>query len=224
MRKQFWQTERGQWELHELTERFSSLRFELRPDEKSALVSGVLNVESDIGYTVKLEVPENYPRGIPLLYCEASEIPWELDRHVIASTGVGCLCVRSEYRLHWPEGSGLSDFIERLVRPFFVGQFYYETHGCWPSTGERSHGYTGIVEAYVDLCAPLGDTSLETVSRVMRLLTRKNDPQGHEMCPCGSGRSLRRCHRDVVAKLRRHVRPQDAATDHAHLLHFKVVS
>src|SRR5207244_273910 len=103
-----------------------------------------------------------------------AEIPWELDRHIIIQNGVACLCARSENRIHWPVGSNLADFVERLVKPFFVGQFYYETHSCWPSTGERSHGRNGIIEAYVELAAPLGNTSLSVIKDLMQLLARRN--------------------------------------------------
>ena len=216
----FWGSERGCRELEELRTRFSSLHFELH-DDGSALLSGPFDVALGVGYTTKLEIPKRYPRDIPVLHCDPTEIPWELDRHVITNTGHACLCARSEYRLHWPENYSLSDFIDRLVKPFFVGQFYYDTHGCWPPTGERSHGWKGIAETYVELCAPLGDASPETILRLMRLLSRKHATQGHELCPCGSNRKLRHCHREALAKLRNCVRPEDAAADLAHLLHFK---
>ncbi|MGW8159496.1 MAG: SEC-C metal-binding domain-containing protein [Desulfoprunum sp.] len=29
----------------------------------------------------------------------------------------------------------------------------------------------------------------------IRLLARKHTPQGHELCPCGSGNKLRNCHK-----------------------------
>lgn len=220
MRKPFWDTPRGKQELQELAERFPDLTFNPPTNGPSAVISGLFQVAPDIAYSLNLEVPCKYPSEIPILHCVSAEIPWELDRHVIPQSGHGCLCARSEYRIHWPDGSTLADFIERLVRPFFLGQFYYETHGCWPPTGERSHGWTGIVEAYVDLCRPLGDASLDTILRVMRLLARKNDPQGHETCPCGSGRTLRRCHRNEISDLRKRVRPTDAATDLAHVSRF----
>jgi hypothetical protein len=215
----FWGSERGRRELEELASRFPSLRFELH-DDGSALLSGTFDVAPDVGYTTTLEIPKRYPRDIPILHCEPAEIPWELDRHVIVTAGHACLCARGEYRLHWPENGSISDFIDRLVKPFFVGQFYYDTYGCWPPTGERSHGWRGIVETYTELCAPFGDASPETILRLMRLLSRKHAPQGHEICPCGSTRKLRHCHQHAVAKLRSCVRPEDAAADLAHVLHF----
>ena len=220
MPTRFWQSDRGRRELEEVGSRFPFLRFDLPPDDVAPVITGTFPVATDVGYTTKLELPWDYPVELPILHCDLAEIPWELDRHVVPQNGHACLCARSEYGLHWPEGSSVSDFIERLVRPFFLGQFYYETHGCWPPTGERTHGWRGITEAYVELCEPLGDTSLDTIIRVMRLLARRNDPQGHEVCPCGSGKNLRHCHRAAISDLRRRVRPQDAADDLTHVSRF----
>jgi len=220
VRTSFWQTDRGERELEELARRFPSLQFCPAAAEASAVVTGTFLVSAEVGYTTELEVPARYPSEVPILHCSPAEIPWELDRHVLPQSGHACLCARSEYRMHWPEGSSLSDFIDRLIRPYFLGQFYYETHGCWPPTGARSHGWKGIIEAYVELCAPFDDTSVETILRLMRLLSRKNDPQGHEYCPCGSGRTLRQCHRATLTELRRSVRPQDAAVDLSHVAQF----
>ena len=223
MRTRFWQTDRGKRELEELAERFPFLRFDLPPRAAAPVITGTFHVSPDVGYTTTLELPWGYPLELPILHCNPAEIPWELERHVVTQNGNGCLCARSEYRLHWSEGSSISDFIERLVRPFFLGQFYYETHGFWPPTGARSHGWKGIIEAYVELCAPFGDTSVQTIIRLMRLLSRKNNPQGHEICPCGSGRSLRQCHRAALSELRKCVRPQDAAVDLSQVSQFTEV-
>lgn len=212
----FWDSTRGIAEASELTERFPTLNLVLDRERASASVNGKLFVAGEIGFTVALELPNDYPAGVPILRCDAKEIPWKADRHVNEKTGEGCLCVRSEYRIHWPFGSSLTTFIERLVVPYFIGQFYYDTHGCWAPTGHRSHGAPGILEAYMDLAAPLGDVSIETIERLMRLLSRKADPKGHELCPCGSMKPLRKCHGEVVRNLRRNVAPQDAIADFAH--------
>src|SRR5207244_6178828 len=113
-------------------------------------------------------------------------------------------CVRSEYRLHWPKGSDLVLFIERLVLPFFAGQCFFDTFGFWPPNAGRSHGPDGIIEAYRDLVVPLGKSSLEVIEKVMRTLASTRRPQGHEPCPCGSGLILRECHAEVLRHLREH--------------------
>ncbi len=194
-----------------LAESYPSLL--LDTSRRQAVVTGVMQVAGEVGYTVDLLVPDRYPREIPVQRCDRKEIPWEVDRHVYPGSGIACLCVPSEYRWHWPCGSNLTDFLENLVRPFFVGQLYYQAHGQWPAGAERSHGREGIVEAYRDILSPLGPVASATIEWVMKLLVRKNDPKGHETCPCGSGRKLRDCHRDLLARFRRKIDPRHAAAD-----------
>ena len=116
----------------------------LDTSEAPATVTGTLWLDSGIGFSVDLRIPNDYPEGIPRLTCRPEEVPWIEDRHVVGS-GVACLCVSSEYRLHWPRGSDLKDFLKCFVVPYFVRQAYYQTHGQWPPGQERSHGAAGIV-------------------------------------------------------------------------------
>jgi hypothetical protein len=209
----YWETEKGVNEGAKLCEAFPTLTPQLDHENQSALVAGVLPIAAEIGYTVSLKIPRNYPTGIPTLWINRNEIPWIPDRHVNQNTGEACLCVRSEYRLHWPSGSDLCAFIDRLVRPYFAAQFFYDTHGVWPKSGARSHGKDGIIEAYREFTAPLGDDSMQTIERLMRLLARKGDPKGHELCPCGSGLRLRKCHFEVFQRLRSTIAPEHAEAD-----------
>ena len=170
-------------------------------------------LDSGIGFTVHLEIPGNYPRGTPIMRCNPKEIPWEVDRHVYPQSGQACLCVASEYRKHWPYGSDLTDFLGTLVRPYLIGQAYYQAHGHWPPGHERSHGVEGIMEAYQDLLTPLGPVGEATIRRFMKLLARPSCPKGHEICPCGSGVRLRNCHRSLLMELRGMVDPAHARND-----------
>jgi len=179
----------------------------------SGIVTGRLRVAEDIGYTVQLFVPIEYPRREPILVCKREEVPWKIDRHVYEKNGVACLCSRSETRIHWPWGSDITSFFFKLVHPFFVGQFYYDTHGSWPPTGERAHGKEGILETFRELLSELGSPSETQIDRFLQLLARKNAPQGHETCPCGSGKRLRKCHLDLMHHLRSHIDPIHAAID-----------
>jgi hypothetical protein len=209
----YWDTATGEKEAARLRELIPTLELRLDRDKRTATVEGRLPITDNISYSVKLALPPNYPIGIPTLWIDSGEIPWLMDRHVNVLTGEACLCVRSEYRLHWPSGSDLSAFVERLVRPYFAAQFFHDTHGYWPKDSARSHGRDGIIEAYQDLTAPLGDSSLLVIERVMRILAGKRRPQGHEPCPCGSGLVLRHCHSAVLRDLRDRVSSEHAAAD-----------
>ena len=179
-----------------------------------ARVTGTMWLDTELGFTIDLEIPGSYPRGIPKLWCNPLEIAWEIDRHVYPnSNGLACLCVFSEYRKHWPPGSDLTDFLSTLVQPFLVGQAYYQAYGRWPPGNERSHGAEGIIEAYRDFLAPLGAVTRPVIEDFANLLARRTHPKGHESCPCGSGKKLRHCHRSFLMTLRRMIDPEHARQD-----------
>ena len=181
-------------------------------------LTGIMWLDSGVGFSIHLEIPGNYPRGIPRLACNHKEIPWQIDRHVDSDTGLACLCVSSEYRKYWPLGSDLTDFLKVLVRPYFVGQSYYQDHRHWPPGHERSHGAAGILEAYEELLARLGSVSLSVILKFLLLLSRRTHPKGHEACPCGSGMRLRNCHRSLLMELRHTIDPEHAQQDRRLLL------
>lgn len=200
-------------ERERLKEAFPELSLTMT-DREYAVVRGVVRVIEDRGYYVELAVPNDYPQSVPELWCDPAEIPWIVDRHVFPRTGRACLCVASEYRIHWPHGSDLTDFLQRLVVPYFVAQLYYEAHGSWPKNGERSHGREGVLEAYRDLLSKMGAVSEQIIQNVMRLMASRQHPKGHDSCPCGNGKKLRKCHGPIVWELRGKVDRRHAACDY----------
>ena len=186
--------------------------FTLDTSAEPATVTGTLWLDSGIGFSVDLRIPNDYPEGIPRLYCRREEIPWTEDRHVMGS-GVACLCVSSEYRLHWPRGSDLTDFLTCFVVPYFARQAYYQTHGQWPPGQERTHGDAGIVESLSDTLSELGSPSVATIERFLIVLASHGHPKASDPCPCGSGKKIRKCHRRLVWPLRNNVDPQLARND-----------
>ena len=197
-------------ERERLVAAFSTLT--LDTSAEPATVTGTLWLDSDIGFSVDLRIPDDYPEGIPRLVCREEEIPWTEDRHVMGS-GVACLCVSSEYRLHWPRGSDLTDFLTCFVVPYFARQAYYQTHGQWPPGQERSHGAAGIVESFSDTLSELGSPSVATIERFLIVLASHGHPKASDPCPCGSGKKIRKCHRRLVWTLRNNVDPQLARND-----------
>lgn len=187
----------------------------LQPDEKGGgRVTGTLHVMDGIGYTVTLLLSKNYPDEVPELFCRKEEIDWNVDRHVYPdSVGKACLCVDSEYRKYWPHGATAADFLNVLVRPYFIGQAYYDAHGCWPAGRDRPHGLEGIIAAHKELIELPEDADDETVIGFMKLIARPNHPKGTIGCPCGSGKLLRCCHRALVLRVREVVDYRHARRD-----------
>ena len=195
-----------------LAARFPTLTLSI--DEKGGLVTGVMEVTEGIAYTVHLVFSTRYPEEVPELFCRKEEIDWTADRHVYPDTnGKACLCVRSEYRKHWPVDSTLADFLGVLVWPYFVGQAYYDAHGCWPPDRERPHNMGGVIEAYEDLVGLPRGTDQEVVVAFMELISSRRHPPRTMDCPCGSTEQLHRCHGKRVACLRRTIDFQHATKD-----------
>ncbi|MEM9284047.1 MAG: hypothetical protein AAGA96_19685 [Verrucomicrobiota bacterium] len=199
-------------ESEKISDFFPTLSLRLEKEDV-ALIEGPLEIVDNIAYSIRIFVPPDYPRYEPLLVCDPREIPWNIDRHVSEKNGVACLCTPSETRILWPPGNDLSDFIEKLVKPFFIGQFYFDTHGRWPPTGERSHGRAGVLETFHELLADVENLNESKIRAFLRLLARKNHPKGHETCPCGNGKKLRHCHRELLQKLRKSIDPRHALLD-----------
>ena len=180
-----------------------------------AIAHGTYSIQTkdgrgEIEYGITLWTPPNYPKLPPVLFGNDPKLPIaNIDRH-IPGDGQACLAVNGEIEMHWPDGSNLVDFIEKLVAPFLAWQAYYDAYGCPPSWGGRSHGNKGIIEFYADILRVKGD---KAIIGFMKLLARKKQPKGHEICPCGSGRKLRDCHQYLLKETRSILNPKKVRMD-----------
>ena len=185
-----------------------------------AVVHGIHNLQipdscRQIEYGIVLVLPSNYPKHPPEMFCNDPKLPiGDIDRHIMRD-GRACLGVQADISMRWSAASTILDFLDSLVAPFLAWQAYYDVHQKPPHWGERSHFAQGILEFYAEL---LGRSADPSVIGFMRLLARKNQPKGHEPCPCNSGKRLRDCHRDLVYDARQRVAWQDVANDLAVLL------
>ena len=208
--RRYLHTPDGANEIRQLSQLYPSLETTVAQDG-SALTQGLLSV-GEVQYTLVIHIPDNYPLKAPFVECNPREIPWVADRHIFVK-GRACLCARIEIRKHWPRGATLVDFMKSLVIPFFVCQNYYEAFGYWPPGLGRPHNAPGILEAVGDVLVPLGSLDLNGIIAALVLLSRKSHPGGHEMCPCGSGLILRKCHSQQLRDIREMVDPEDAEQD-----------
>ena len=94
------------------------------------------------------------------------------------------------------------------MNEFFLGQYWFEKAGKWPF-GEQPHGPKGLEEAYADA---LGiPNKKKNILYHLRLLS-KDWPKEHWLCPCGSGKLLRYCHRDELMALHERIPPRLASS------------
>lgn len=185
---------------------------------ESAIVHGtyILQVPDStrqIEYGIVLVIPENYPKAVPQMFCNDPKLPiGNIDRHIMKD-GRACLGVQAEIGMYWPPGSTIVDFLDKFVAPFLAWQFYYDVFQRPPPWGARPHGKQGILEFYGELLGIPADSSTESIEKFMELLARKNQPGGHEPCPCGSGKKLRNCHRELVYEVRKRVARENVKDD-----------
>ena len=62
---------------------------------------------------------------------------------------------------------------------------------------ERSHGNKGKLEFYSEV---LSTTDIIVIIKFLKLLLKKNI-SGHLLCPCGSGKQIRKCHQKNISEL-----------------------
>lgn len=161
-----------------------------------------------VAYRVALLFPKNYPGRVPLLFYDDPAVPFVAERHVMQD-GRACLCAPADLLHYWPLGSTITKFVERLVRPHLVGQFSYEVNGVWPHP-DRSHGFTGLWEAYAER---IGTTNDRVVARFVLALREHRARLPDSECLCGSGSRLQDCHGAAYAELRSQVKPGQVAAE-----------
>ena len=155
-------------------------------------------------FAIKMEVLENYPKTQPLVFEMGKRIPRISDRHVNPD---GSCCVTVwEHWLTCTEDNSFQAYLNGPLHEFFLSQYLYENTGRWPF-GERSHGCKGLVEAYAEALGVDDDADL--LLYYLRILS-KRWPKGHWLCPCGSKKVVRRCHKDELASLHAKISPEMA--------------
>ncbi|MBW2557410.1 MAG: hypothetical protein JRD69_00995 [Deltaproteobacteria bacterium] len=182
---------------------------------EAAIVSGIhrlsiLDSQRYLDYRIAIVLPDNYPRIVPIMFCNDKKLPiGNIDRHIM-SDGSACLGVTAEISQKWRPNPRIVPFLNDIISPFLVWQAYYDSHGQAPPWGQRSHYGEGVLEFYSEI---LQLPNEPYIVKFIQLLARKNNPQGHEGCPCGSGGKLRNCHHRNVSKARESIAWQDAKID-----------
>lgn len=179
----------------------------VRDDGSRIAVEGVLEIKDDgicvESYLIQMVMPVASGGELPKVYEVGGRIPRTDEYHV---NGDGSLCLGVPEQL-WIEMEGqldLAAFIEGPLRSFFLGASSKLRTGKW-AYDERTHGGAGICEFYGEF---IGTAEPRRVLALLRML-QANDIESRAACPCGSGRSLRRCHGRQVHDLRSRKLPKE---------------
>jgi hypothetical protein len=168
-------------------------------------------------YSVRLEWPSHqvYPTVYEIggrIEAVAANLEVGLeDVHVYPAEKALCLASWTKLETSFAPGFELSVFINEFLVPYLYAQTYFSKTHTWP-WGELSHGYIGILEEL----GRMGELDINYIklarAQVTKLVGERAAqalfsirPRPHHKCPCGSDRTIRKCHPEVqaaIAKIR----------------------
>jgi hypothetical protein len=173
-------------------------------------VNGMYSIIGNIGFTVKYDdkvikddydieitIPDAYPQFPPTVQETGNRILRQPDNH-INDDGTFCFGAPLAVKHTFAQQRDLLWFVREQVVRFLFNHSYKRDYGIRPD-GELSHGANGLLEFYYDL---FGTRDNFTVLGFLRILSKEKYDE-HDLCPCGSGRKIRKCHYRLVKKVRR---------------------
>lgn len=187
-------------QVQEVLLRFPELK--LSKDKNNTFILGKLHINCEYKdehiideYEVTIIISSKYPKELPKIREIARRIPLKYGH--VYNDGELCLAADEEIRLFFSEGISLNSWIDNYVLPYLFGYSYYEKYGVMPF-GERSHGKAGIKEFYRDFFCIATENQLKKMFDYV--INKGYRYRGHQLCPCGSGKRVRDCHKEVLMK------------------------
>lgn len=184
--------------FEELRGKFKGLDLTQRNDG-SWVVTGHLGFSAhykdkqlDDEYEIEILIPIGYPGVLPTARETGNRIPMDFHH----SGDNLCLGEPGEVIQKFQEEPTLVGFTERCLIPYLYNFGWMTRYGYLPF-GELSHGWLGILEHYQEVFQ-INDRKV--VLNLLQLC-KENNYRGHDKCPCGSKRRLRRCHGGIIKTL-----------------------
>ena len=144
-------------------------------------------------YSVLISLPKNYPDTPPDVQETGGRIPPEFHQYADRTL---CLGAPVEVERRFKADPKLINFIETLLIEYLYGYSHFKKYGELPF-GELSHGGSGIQEYYQDL---FNTDDIKVVFKLLKILV-DGTYRGHHVCPCKSGKILRKCHGPKLLEL-----------------------
>lgn len=151
----------------------------------------IVDIEGDDSYEVEIKL-RGFPKEFPEVLEIGERIPRKIDRHINNISKSCCFTTSAmeQVLLRKRRIKTISEFINKIVVPYFQNNSYYEINGEYKN-GEYAHGIIGTFQSYQDI---LGISDLKVViellnKRLKSIKLGKNNP-----CYCGSGKKIKDCH------------------------------
>lgn len=146
-------------------------------------------------FDIMVKIPAAYPIGFPTLYETSKKITRIDDRHIDENGGC-CVEITQKILSIARNGISLQDFFKKYVHRFFCWQLVYEEDPL--ILAQWDHRECGVKQFYKELFG----SDDKTVSRsFIESVLNRQIPRRKDLCLCGSGKFIKKCHRDVFYEL-----------------------
>jgi len=188
-------------DFREVEERFPKLGYVWSEKFKAWLVTGSLDICDEDGvywetFELIILVPRAYPYCIPLLFETSKILPRDIDWH-ISKGGVCCYDIEHNLLVLSRKGIFLADFIAAKIYSYFANQLIKLGGGDYVA-GEYAHHFEGVVQYYQEMHG----LSMQETIRVLQTLLQPSKLGRNGLCPCGSGRKLKKCHAAAMEEIK----------------------
>ena len=153
-------------------------------------------IEEELEFSLEILVPSDYPDIAPTVKETGGRIPRTIEHHVSEKDGTLCLETRIGVAERFRKKPDLVGFVQNLVVHFLFRFVRIEKKMPDPF-GEWRHGVDGLIDDYAKRL-DLSDISI-AYNFLFHLASRASLRNGR--CLCGSGKLLRRCHKELLQKI-----------------------
>ena len=174
--------------------------FDFYLDEDSPYILGTIYLPDEKGcfidsYKIKIEIKNDYPNSLPLVFETSKRIPNNIEWHVFPD-GHCCIVTPPEESIICRKGITLEKFLTTHVVPYFHNQLFREINGYF--LHERSHGTEGVQEYFKSL---FRSNDVKKISEWLKFVAKRKEPSRIANCFCGSNKKYRKCHRNIFREL-----------------------
>lgn len=162
-------------------------------------------------FGMKIVIRDTYPEDIPIVYDISDSIRADYVHRY--SDGELCLESNTYLRLFCRKHS-VKEFIDFFLINYLCSYLYYDRYLIYPN-GERPHGFWGEYDFLMDYFNLTIDKVVVLLRYILFYAIKRND-----LCPCGSGRLVKRCHGKQMIELLNGIRKAELEKIYFELLEF----
>lgn len=149
-------------------------------------------------YEIEIKYKKGFPKRFPKLFEIGEKLPRISDWH-IHGDGSCCLDVPPGEILACYNSITILRFLENQVRAYLAKQTYRRKEGYYPGK-EYEHNYEiALLQFYAKELKMTEEK--EEILKILRFLIVNPKANGNVSCPCESGKSLKKCHKQIFARL-----------------------